>query len=137
MIQVLDSYIVSAILIACVFAVSLLLGLALGRKSRRTRLLLNLMGVLLMAVAALEKIGWTVRPWSIGSPAEAWNDLSFRVVFLFGLGLLIVSWTMAFLRARLQKAERRRGALLDNRIPELELGVPTVQPGGSDRGAKR
>jgi hypothetical protein len=109
MVEIASSYIDSVILVAFVFAISLFLGFALNGKSRRTRLLFNLLGMLFIAVAGLEKIGWTVRPWSTGSPAEAWNDLLFRVIFLVGLGLVLVSWTMAFLEARPRGREERHG----------------------------
>jgi len=99
MILVTTSYIVSAILVACVFAISLLLGLALSKKSRRTRLLFSGAGMLIIAIASLERVGWAQHPWSPGSPAQAWNDLCFRILFLCGFGSLFISWTVAFLQA--------------------------------------
>lgn len=128
MIEVCTSYIGSAILIAFVFALSLLGGLALKGKSRRTGLLFSLAGTILTAIATLEKIGWTLRPWSRGSPAEALNDLSFRVLFLFGLGLLLVSWTMAFLRNGPRKSadSLSRPISMESQFSEFELGLPPV-----------
>jgi hypothetical protein len=134
MIEVCTSYIGSAILIAFVFALSLLVGLALKGKSKRTGLLFSLAGALLMAIAALEKIGWTLRPWSRGSPAEALNDLSFRVLFLFGLGLLLVSWTIAFLRNGPRKSfSPSRPVSMESQFSELELGLPPVTHERSSR----
>lgn len=130
MIEIFTSYIISAILIASVFAISLLLGLTLAGRSRRARLLFGLAGIVLIAVAALEKLGWTVRPWTHGSPAEALNDLTFRLVFLTGLGLLFLSWTMSFLREGLRGSSRPRGVALamQEHVAELELGLPPASP---------
>jgi hypothetical protein len=54
-----------------------------------------LIGIVIVAIALLEKAGWSVRPWSLGSPAAAFNDLLFRVLFLIGVGFLFVSWAAA------------------------------------------
>jgi len=107
MISISTSYIVSAILVACVFAVSLLLGFALNGKSRRTRLFFNLTGLFFAAIAILEKLGWSAHPWSAGSPAQALNDLYFRICFLLGTGLWFVSWTMAFLESRPRRSAKK------------------------------
>ena len=99
------SYFVSAILVAFVLVAALLIGYALPRgrnhagTARRARLFFALAGTILIAVAGLEKVGWSVHPWAPGSPAEAWNDLLFRVIALIGLGLLLIAWTLAFIQA--------------------------------------
>jgi hypothetical protein len=108
MIEVASSYLDSLILVAFVFAISAFLGYALNGKPRRTRLLFNLAGLLFIAIAGLEKIGWTVHPWSTGSPAEVWNDLLFRIFFLAGLALLFVSWTQAFLEGGSRGPAKKR-----------------------------
>jgi hypothetical protein len=54
-----------------------------------------LIGIAILAIAVLEKAGWSVRPWTAGSPAAAFNDTLFRILALTGVGLLFVSWTIA------------------------------------------
>ncbi len=89
--DVLLAYSIAALLVAIVFVIAFLIGLAV----RGAGPFLNLIGILLLAIALLEKAGWSTRPWTAGSPAAAFNDLLFRVVFLAGVGLLFVSLTIA------------------------------------------
>jgi hypothetical protein len=84
--DVLLAYAIAALLVAIVFIVAFFLGSSL-RGSRR---LLNIAGMIILAIALLEKAGWSVRPWSAGSPAAAFNDLLFRILFLVGVGLLFL-----------------------------------------------
>jgi hypothetical protein len=95
MTEVFGAYAIAVLLVAIVFVVAFVLGLALRGASYRTRLFLNLIGLLILAIAVLEKAGWSVRPWSLGSPAAAFNDTLFRVLFLVGVGLLLLAWTIA------------------------------------------
>jgi hypothetical protein len=89
--EVLFAYAIAALLVAIVFVIALVLGRAFGG----ARPFLNLIGIVIVAIALLEKAGWSVRPWSLGSPAAAFNDLLFRVLFLVGVGFLFVSWAAA------------------------------------------
>jgi hypothetical protein len=93
--DVLAAYSIAMLLIAVVFVIAFVLGLALRGATYRTRLFLNLIGMLILAIAVLEKAGWSVRPWSAGSPAAAFNDTLFRILILVGVGILFVSWTIA------------------------------------------
>ncbi len=89
--DVLLAYSIAALLVAIVFVIAFLI----GRAFRGARPFLNLIGIVLVAIALLEKAGWSSRPWTAGSPAAAFNDLLFRVVFLIGVGFLFVSWAAA------------------------------------------
>jgi hypothetical protein len=93
--EVIGAYFIAVLLVAIVFVIAFLIGYTLRGASYRLQLLLNLIGIVILAVAVLEKAGWSVRPWSAGSPAAAFNDTLFRVLALTGLGLLFVSWTIA------------------------------------------
>ena len=89
--DVLFAYSIAALLVAIVFVVAFVIGLAL----RGAQPFLNLIGILLVAIALLEKAGWSTRPWTAGSPAAAFNDLLFRIVFLVGVGCLFAAWSAA------------------------------------------
>jgi hypothetical protein len=89
--EVLFAYAIAALLVAIVFVIAFLLGRALSG----ARPFLNLIGMLIVAIALLEKAGWSVRPWTAGSPAQALNDLLFRILLLVGFGLLFASWAAA------------------------------------------
>jgi len=93
--SVIGAYVIAALLVAVVFVVAFLIGYALRAASDRTRLFLNLIGIIIVATAVLEKAGWSVRPWTAGSPAAAFNDTLFRFLLLIGVGFLFVSWTVA------------------------------------------
>src|ERR1700689_2965970 len=93
--EVVGAYFIAVLLVAAVFVVAFLIGYTLRGASYRTRLLLNLIGTVIIATAVLEKAGWSVRPWTAGSPAAAFNDTLFRVLALTGVGFLFVSWTIA------------------------------------------
>ena len=93
--EVIGAYLVAVLLVAGVFVIAFLIGYTLRGASYRTRLFLNLIGTVIIATAVLEKAGWSVRPWTLGSPAAAFNDTLFRVLALVGVGLLFVSWTIA------------------------------------------
>jgi hypothetical protein len=94
--EVFGAYSIAVLLVAIVFVIALVLGFTLRGASYRARLLLNLVGIVILGTAVLEKAGWSVRPWSAGSPAAAFNDTLFRVLALAGIGLLFLSWTIAF-----------------------------------------
>jgi hypothetical protein len=89
--EVLFAYAIAALLVAIVFVIAFVLGRALSG----ARPFLNVIGMLIVAIALLEKAGWSIRPWSLGSPAAAFNDLLFRILLLAGFGLLFVSWAAA------------------------------------------
>jgi hypothetical protein len=89
--DVLLAYSIAALLVAIVFVIAFPIGLAL----RGAGPFLNLIGILLVAIAVLEKAGWSTRPWTAGSPAAAFNDLLFRIVFLVGVGFLFAAWAAA------------------------------------------
>ena len=93
--EVISAYFIAVLLVAVVFVIAFLVGYTLRGASYRTRLLLNLVGFVIIATAVLEKAGWSVRPWTLGSPAAAFNDTLFRVLALTGVGFLFVSWTIA------------------------------------------
>ena len=88
--DVLLAYAISALLVAIVFVVAFFIG-----KAMRGGRLAGLVGLILVAIALLEKAGWTTRHWGPGSPAAAFNDLLFRIVFLVGFGLLVIAWSAA------------------------------------------
>jgi hypothetical protein len=92
---VISAYFIAVLLVAAVFVVAFLIGYTFRGASYRSRLLLNLVGFVILATAVLEKAGWSVRPWTLGSPAAAFNDTLFRVLALTGVGFLFVSWTIA------------------------------------------
>jgi hypothetical protein len=85
--EVLAAYAIAALLVAVVFIIAF----GLGRVLRGSRSFLNWIGIVIIAIALLEKAGWSVRPWTAGSPAAAFNDLLFRILLLVGFGLLFVS----------------------------------------------
>jgi hypothetical protein len=93
--EVISAYFIAVLLVAAVFVIAFLIGYTLRGASYRSRLLLNLVGFVILATALLEKAGWSVRPWTLGSPAAAFNDTLFRVLALTGVGFLFVSWTIA------------------------------------------
>ena len=84
--DVLLAYAIAALLVAIVFVAAFLLRSALARAR-----FLNLVGLVIVAIALLEKAGWSARPWTLGSPAAAFNDLLFRILLLVGFGLLFVA----------------------------------------------
>ena len=84
--DVLLAYAIAALLVAIV----LIAAFALKSVFARVRFL-NLVGLFFAAIAVLEKTGWTTRPWTAGSPAAAFNDLLFRILFLVGVGLIFVA----------------------------------------------
>ncbi len=91
MAEVISAYLIAALFVAIVFVIAFVLGLAL----RGARPFLNIIGMVIVAIALLEKAGWTTRPWTAGSPAAVFNDLLFRVLLLAGFGFLFVSGTIA------------------------------------------
>ena len=93
--EVIGAYFIAVLLVAAVFVIAFLIGYTLRGASYRTRLLLNLIGIVILATAVLEKAGWSARPWTAGSPAAAFNDTLFRILALTGVGFLFVSWTIA------------------------------------------
>src|SRR5271156_6536359 len=93
--EVISAYFIAVLLVAVVFVIAFLIGYMLRGASYRTRLLLNLIGAVILATAVIEKAGWSIRPWTAGSPAAAFNDSLFRILFLVGVGFLFVSWTIA------------------------------------------
>ena len=86
--DVLLAYAVSALLVAVVFIIAFVVASAFSGG----RAFLNLAGMVILAIALLEKAGWSARPWSLGSPAAAFNDLLFRILLLVGFGLLFIAW---------------------------------------------
>jgi hypothetical protein len=93
--DVLLAYSVAALLVAIVFVIAFLLGLSMRGAPVKTRVVLNLIAGVILATALLEKAGWSARHWSLGSPADEFNNLLFRVLLLVGFGLLFVSRTAA------------------------------------------
>ena len=84
--DVLLAYAIAALLIAVVFVIAFFI----GRTTRGSRYV-GWVGLILVAIALLEKAGWSTRPWTTGSPAAAFNDLLFRILFLVGFGLIVAS----------------------------------------------
>jgi hypothetical protein len=91
--DVLLAYAIAALLVAVVFVIAFVV--APRGASGRARVFLTMTGGVILAIALLEKAGWTTRPWTAGSPAAALNDLLFRILLLLGFGLLFISWTNA------------------------------------------
>jgi hypothetical protein len=93
--QVISAYLLATVLVLIVLCMAVLIALA-AKWSRwgRFHLFLSIIGTILIAVGGLEKMGWTTRPWSLGSPAQHFNDLVFRIVWLAGFGFLFVAWTI-------------------------------------------
>lgn len=89
--DVLLAYSIAALLVALVFIVAFVLGLVFSG----SRPFLNIIGMVIVAIALLEKAGWSARPWTLGSPAAVFNDLLFRVLLLAGFGFLFVSGSIA------------------------------------------
>jgi hypothetical protein len=89
--EVIGAYLIAGLLVAIVFVIAFVL----GRAFRGGQLFLNIIGIVIIAIALLEKAGWSTRPWTAGSPAAAFNDLLFRILLLVGFGFLFVSWTIA------------------------------------------
>ncbi len=85
--DVLLAYGIAALLVAIVFVIAFFLRSAFAKSSR----FLNLIGLVLLAIALLEKAGWSRRPWTAGSADEAFNDLLFRILFLVGFGLIFIA----------------------------------------------
>jgi hypothetical protein len=85
--DVLLAYGIAALLVAIVFIIAFFLRSAFAQSAR----FLNLIGLVLVAIALLEKAGWSHHPWTVGSPADAFNDLLFRILFLVGFGLLVIA----------------------------------------------
>jgi hypothetical protein len=93
MLDVLLAYAIAALFVAAVFVIAFVI--ASRDASGRARVFLTITGGAIAAIALLEKAGWSTRPWTAGSPAAAFNDLLFRIMFLAGFGLLFVSWSIA------------------------------------------
>jgi hypothetical protein len=87
--DVLLAYALSALLVAIVFVVAFFIGRSVGGGR-----FLGVVGIILVGIALLEKAGWSVRPWTLGSPAAAFNDLLFRILFLVGFGLLVAAFAV-------------------------------------------
>jgi hypothetical protein len=95
MLQVVSAYLLATVLVLVVVCVAVLIALAAkSSRWRRFHLFLSIIGTILIAIGGLEKMGWTTRPWSLGSPAQHFNDLLFRIVWLAGFGFLFVAWTI-------------------------------------------
>lgn len=84
--DVLLAYSIAALIVVIVFVVAFFIGKAVNAGR-----FVGLVGLVIFGIALFEKAGWSVRPWTHGSPAEAFNDLLFRILFLVGFGLLVVS----------------------------------------------
>ncbi len=84
--DVLVAYAVAALLVAIVFIAAFAFRSVLARVR-----FLNLVGLFLVAVALLEKGGWSAHHWTPGSPAATFDDLIFRILLLVGVGLLFVA----------------------------------------------
>jgi hypothetical protein len=97
MLQVVSAYLLATVLVLVVLCIAVLIALA-AKSTRRSRFHLfpAMIGAILIAVGGLEKMGWTTRPWSLGSPAQHFNDLLFRIVWLVGFGFLFVAGTIRF-----------------------------------------
>jgi hypothetical protein len=88
MLEVAIAYFVSTIAVGCVLLVTAFgASLLRGRIGIRGQVVLTLLGTLLIGIAGLEKMGWAARPWSAGSPAQHFDDIMFRLVWLTGIGL--------------------------------------------------
>jgi hypothetical protein len=101
MLEVVSAYLFAAALVLAVLCVAILAALA-ASPSRRGRLPLTIRiaGMVLIAIGGLEKMGWASRPWAPGSPAQYFDDLVFRIVWLAGFGLVFAAWMM---RSRMRR----------------------------------
>jgi hypothetical protein len=86
--DILLAYALAALLVAIVFVIAFFIG-----KATRGGRFIGLVGAFLVGTALLEKAGWSAHHWTPGSPAEAISDLLFRILFLVGFGLIVVSCT--------------------------------------------
>ena len=99
--EVASAYLVATLFVGCVLVVALLIASAIrNRLGARGRLTLILFGTLLIGIAALERVGWPVHPWQPGSPAQHFDDLLFRILWLGGLGVLFVACWAAGMQQR-------------------------------------
>ena len=125
MLQVVSAYLLATVLVLAVLCVAVLIALV-PKSSRwgRFHLFLSIIGTILIAVGGLEKMGWTTRPWSLGSPAQHFNDLLFRVVWLAGFGFLFVAWAI---RMRMRREPLPKESYGRERTAErLETVTPKV-----------
>jgi hypothetical protein len=89
--DVLLAYAVAALLVAVVLVIAFGVSLGFRGATPRSRNFLNLFGLIIIAIALLEKGGWSARHWTAGSPAAGFDDLLFRLLLLVGFGLVFVA----------------------------------------------
>ena len=101
MLEVGSAYLLSALLAGCALLAALIVALLVRHRAGiRGQLALALLGLLVLAIAGLEKMGWSSRPWQLGSPAQQFDDFLFRVVWLAGAGFVFIAGLMSFLERR-------------------------------------
>jgi|SRR5215467_14436773 len=101
MLDVAIAYFVSTIAVGCVLLVTLVAASALrSRIGVHARVVLILLGTFLIGIAGFEKLGWAARPWAVGSPAQQFDDIMFRVVWLTGIGLTFMGWMLWLVNRR-------------------------------------
>jgi hypothetical protein len=101
MLDVAAQYLISAIAVGCALLVAILVAsLARSRPGVRGRLALALLGTLLVGIAGFEKMGWSARPWALGSPAQYFDDVMFRVVWLTGISFIFIGGLARLLERR-------------------------------------
>jgi hypothetical protein len=118
MLEVALQYLISAIAVGCVlFLVILVTSLASSRAGVRGRLAFALLGTLLVDIAGFEKMGWLSRSWGLGSPAQHFDDVMFRVVWLTGVGFMFIGGMIRLLERR--EALPRAQMQADRKLPTL------------------
>ncbi|HEY7335281.1 MAG TPA: hypothetical protein VH639_10375 [Bryobacteraceae bacterium] len=120
MLEVAAAYLLSSVLILCVLCLGSLIGfIAIRVNSERFPLYLFLIGAILIGIAGLEKMGWAVRPWAVGSPAQQFDDLLFRIVWLAGFGFIFTGWAAQY------RMRRRSAAESQEAVPDSIQRAPT------------
>ena len=116
MLEVGSAYLLAALLVGCALLIALVIALVVKHRAAvRGRLALMLIGMLLLAIAGLEKMGWSSRPWQLGSPAQDFDDFLFRVVWLTGAGFMFLAGIAWFLERRPDRSRIEREPEINGR----------------------
>src|SRR5215469_7073543 len=92
MLEVASAYLLATVLVGCALLAAVAIALVVGRRAGiHGRIALLVVGVLLLGISGLERAGWSARPWRVGSPAQEFDDLLFRVVWLTGAGFIFLA----------------------------------------------
>ena len=125
MLEVAIAYFVSAIFVGCVLLLTVFGASVLrGRVGIRARVVMIVLGTLLIGISGLEKMGWAARPWAVGSPAQHFDDILFRVVWLTGIGLNFMGSLLWLVnRPEPSRSSAREASRVEEAPPELVHGL--------------